>query len=259
MGFMFYVGHTEQVARYVLSRQSRYQLVGGEYLHAGEGAPALAEVLDGGTYVIDRSVDAEEAVVRLAEGLDLYRSILGIVAVEVETELPADLLGVDGGGDTSGAFVEQREDGVVHVVVDEEYARLGTLDQVGNEGVGIVNLSVVEDALCRGRSHADVEVELLLLAGLGILNASHALVHRLLQCDEVAVDGVALEEIFTQHHISPTPELYSLAGLNPIPNGQYDIKIVILHLIHFAIIGSCRKFCDNLRIFVPNGRFICAY
>lgn len=197
MGFMFYVGHTEQVARYVLSRQSRYQLVGGEYLHAGEGAPALAEVLDGGTYVIDRSVDAEKAVVRLAEGLDLYGRVLGVVAVEVETELSAYLVGVDGGGDASGAFVEQGEDGVVHVVVDEEYARLGTLDQVGNEGVGIVNLSVVEDALCRGRSHADVEVELLLLAGLDVFDVRHALVHRLLQGDEMAVDGVALKEIIS--------------------------------------------------------------
>jgi hypothetical protein len=72
LGFMFYAGHTEQVARYVLSRQSRYQLVGGEYLHAGEGAPALAEVFDGGSDVVYGSVNAEEAVVRLTEGLDLY-------------------------------------------------------------------------------------------------------------------------------------------------------------------------------------------
>ena len=195
LGFMLCVNRPDQRTCYILPRESRYQLIGGENLHAGEGAPPLAEVLDGGAYVIDRSVDAEETVVGLPECPYLYRSILGIVTLEVETELPAYLLGVDGGGNVSGAFVEQRENGVVDVVVDEDYARLGTLDQVGDEGVGIVNLSVIEDALCRGRSHADVEVELLLLAGLGVLDVRHTLVHRLLQGDEVAVDGVSLEEI----------------------------------------------------------------
>ena len=47
-----------------------------------------------------------------------------------------------------GALVEQGQHRVVHVIVEQDDAALGTTDKVADKGVGIKELSVVEDALC---------------------------------------------------------------------------------------------------------------
>ena len=165
--------------------------------------------------------------------------------------LPAYLLGVDGGGDVRGAFVELREDGVVDVVVDEEYARLGALDEVGDEGVGIVYLSVEEDALCRGCGHADVEVELLLLAGLGVLYLLHLVmlheefcINVLLHLKHLLVYGISAEQIFLQHFIGPLAEANTLLSIDSETNGYYHVEIIIVKVAGnhtIAFLSNCSE------------------
>ena len=99
--------------------------------------------------MIDGIVDAEETVVNLVELFHLDGLVLGVVLLKVERELLLDLLGVDGGGDFLPSLVEHRQHGVVHIVVEQYDAFLGRADKVGNEGVGIEDLPVEEDALLR--------------------------------------------------------------------------------------------------------------
>ena len=68
----------------------------GCHLHAVEGEPLLAKVLDAGAEVIDRLVDAKEAVVRAVEGNDLYRRILRVVLLDVQLQLYGWFFGING-------------------------------------------------------------------------------------------------------------------------------------------------------------------
>ena len=108
--------------------------------------------------MIHRIVDAEETVVDLVELLHLDGLVLGVMLLKVERELLLDLLGVDGGRDFLPSLVEHRQHGVVHIVrstssrgipVEEDDALLGRADKVGNEGVGVEDLPVKEDAFHR--------------------------------------------------------------------------------------------------------------
>ena len=119
------------------------------HFHLGESEPLPAEVFQGSTYVIDGAVDAEETVVDFVELFHLDGSVLGVVLLKVERELLLDLLGVDGGGDFLPSLVEHRQHGVVHIIVKQHDTLLGRADEVRNEGVGVEDLPVEEDALLR--------------------------------------------------------------------------------------------------------------
>ncbi len=97
--------------------------------------------------MIDGVVDAEEAVVDLVEWLDIDGLVLGVVLGKVERELLLYLLGIDGGRNPIASFVEHRQHSVVHIVVEQHDAFLGRAYKVGDEGVGVEDLSVEEDAL----------------------------------------------------------------------------------------------------------------
>lgn len=62
-------------------------------------------------------VDEQEAVVLLVELFYLNGGILAVVALHVQTELAADVLRVDGCGDSCFALVKQGEHSIVHIVV----------------------------------------------------------------------------------------------------------------------------------------------
>ena len=58
------------------------------YLQLGEGEHLLAEVLQGGSDVIDiRPVDNQEAVMAFLVGMDAYRGILAVVLLHVQLQL----------------------------------------------------------------------------------------------------------------------------------------------------------------------------
>lgn len=122
--------------------------------------------------MIDGAVYTEEAVVDFVEGLHLDGLILGVMFLNVQRELLLDLLGVDGGGNFLAAFVEHCQHSIIDIVrstssrgipVEQHDAFLGRADEVGDEGVGIEDLPVKEDALHRRQRGADKEVNLLVV------------------------------------------------------------------------------------------------
>lgn len=92
--------------------------------------------------MIDRVVYAKVAVVNAVVLLHIDGRVLGIVFRKVERELLRNTLGVDGGRNLGLALVEHSQNGIVHIVIEEDDALLGRADEVGNKSVGVENLTV---------------------------------------------------------------------------------------------------------------------
>ena len=123
------------------------QQFGCEHFHAVEGEPLLAEVFDAGTEVIDSIVDAEEAVVRAIKGDNIYWSVLRMVLLNIQLQLCGWFFGIDGSSHLVCSFGEHGEHAVVYIVVNEDNSCGGFAYTVVDEGVGIEDLSIVEDTL----------------------------------------------------------------------------------------------------------------
>ena len=59
------------------------------------------------------------------------------------------------------------------------------------------------------------------------------------------VNGVTPGEVFFQALGGPDAELRTLERFYPIAHRNNDIEVVVINLVGFPVIGSCRKFCDN--------------
>ena len=64
------------------------------------------------------------------------------MTVNVELELAAYLLSVDDCRHAVFSFIKQCQYSLVNIVVDKDNTFLCTLDQVGHESVGIINLPI---------------------------------------------------------------------------------------------------------------------
>ena len=71
------------------------------------------------------------------------------MTVYVELELTAYLLGIDYGKHIVSSFIEQCQYSLVNIVVDKNDTSFCTLNQVGHESIGIINLTIVEHTLLR--------------------------------------------------------------------------------------------------------------
>ena len=71
------------------------------------------------------------------------------MTVYVELELTAYLLSVDDCRHVIISFIEQCQYSLVNIVVDKDNTFLRTLNQVGHESIGIINLTIVEHTLFR--------------------------------------------------------------------------------------------------------------
>ena len=111
--------------------------------------------------MIHRVVDAEESVVGVLERIDGDGAVLRIVALQVEGELLGDVACVNLCAHTVGAFVEQGQHRVVHVVVEQDDTFFGAAHEVADESVGVEDLSVEEDTLHGRQGHAYKEVDFL--------------------------------------------------------------------------------------------------
>ena len=69
------------------------------------------------------------------------------MTVNVELELTAYLLSIDYGRYIVSSFIEQCQYCLVNIVVDKNNTFLRTLNQVGHESIGIINLTIVEHTL----------------------------------------------------------------------------------------------------------------
>ena len=75
--------------------------------------------------MVDGAIDAEETVVDFVKLFHLDGLVLGVMFCKVERELLLDFLCVDGGRDFLPSFVEHRQHGVVHIVIEQHDAFLG--------------------------------------------------------------------------------------------------------------------------------------
>ena len=66
------------------------------------------------------------------------------MTVYVELELTAYLLSVDDCRHVIISFIEQCQYSLVNIVVDKNDTSFCTLNQVGHESIGIINLPIVE-------------------------------------------------------------------------------------------------------------------
>ena len=66
------------------------------------------------------------------------------MTVYVELELTAYLLSVDDCRHAIISFIEQCQYSLVNIVVDKDNTFLCTLNQVGHESIGVINLTIVE-------------------------------------------------------------------------------------------------------------------
>ena len=71
------------------------------------------------------------------------------MTVYVELKLTAYLLSIDYGRHIVSSFIEQCQYSLVNIVVDKDNTLLRTLNQVGHESIGIINLPIVEHTLLR--------------------------------------------------------------------------------------------------------------
>ena len=71
------------------------------------------------------------------------------MTVYVELELTAYLLGIDYDRHIVSSFIEQCQYSLVNIVVDKNDTSFCTLNQVGHESIGIINLPIVEHTLLR--------------------------------------------------------------------------------------------------------------
>lgn len=132
----------------------------GDGLHRngepGEGEHLPPQVFQRCADVVDIAVvDDQEAVVALAASADVDRRILVVVPVEVKLQLGRYPGGVDGGGDSPGAFAQEGEHRFVYVVVDKHERLVGRTYQVGGKLVGIEYPVVAKDAFHGGEGRCE--------------------------------------------------------------------------------------------------------
>ena len=96
-------------------------------------------------------VYTKETVVRKTECFNIYRWILDIMTVNVKLELTVNLLRIDESRHTIFSFIKQCQYRFIYIIVDKYNALLCTFNQVGNEIIGIINLTIVENTLLRLR------------------------------------------------------------------------------------------------------------
>ena len=73
------------------------------------------------------------------------------MAVNVKLELTVNLLRIDESRHTIFSFIKQCQYRFIYIIVDKYNALLCTFNQVGNEIIGIINLTIVENTLLRLR------------------------------------------------------------------------------------------------------------
>ena len=127
-------------------------------MHADIGEEFLTGILQAGTKDVDHIIDDEEAVVIPLTYIYYNRCILLVMTLHVELLLLRELAGVDGGRDVGITIAEHRQGIDVNVIVDEDDRCLGLFNEADDMGVGIEDLSVVEDAFDGWQGGTDEEI-----------------------------------------------------------------------------------------------------
>ena len=118
-------------------------------MHADVGEELLACILQTGPKDVDHIVDNEEAVVVTLAVIDSDGGILLVMTLDVKLELfgiPELLTSIDGSRDVGITIAEHRQGIDVDVVIYEDDGLFRLFDEADDMGIGIEDLSVIEDA-----------------------------------------------------------------------------------------------------------------
>ncbi len=112
--------------------------------------------------------------------VDVGRGEKSVVFLHEVGHTLAHAFGVDDGLDSSFSHIKKAESETGDVGIDEDDAPGGGLDDGFKCSSRSIEVSFKEDHLCWWCRGADEKIELLLLFGLSVFDAHHALVHTFL-------------------------------------------------------------------------------
>ncbi len=69
------------------------------------------------------------------------------MTVNIKLELTAYTLSIDGSRHTIFPLIKQSQNRIIHIIVNKNNHFLCTLNQIGHESIGIINLPIVKYAL----------------------------------------------------------------------------------------------------------------
>ena len=118
-------------------------------LHLDVGKEFLSGILQAGPEKIDHIVDDEKAVVIVLGGTYINRWVLLIVTLDVKLLLLGEMTCVYGCRHIGCSLAQHGQSIDIDIIIDEYDGLPGLFDKTDDVGVGIEDLSVVEDTLNR--------------------------------------------------------------------------------------------------------------
>ena len=169
----------------------------------------MAHVLEGVAQEVYLLIYDEKPIMYLVGQLDALDG--GALCVMLVEGVLDSLIegGVDGAWDAIGALVKEGEGAVVAVIINEDDLLLGGADDGGHVGVGVPHTAGGEEALLWLLVDVNEELDLLLLILHLLLECNETGVYLLLECYEVAIDGIASEHVVFEHACCPLTEPYA--------------------------------------------------
>ena len=172
---------------------------------------------------IDLAVDDEEAVVYLMGQLDGVDGwLLTVVGFEGFVVLLV-VGGTDGCFYILGSLIEECEGFVIAIVIYEDDLFFCCTDEIGDERISVPHASGGEELFLGLLMGMDEERDLLFVLLKAVFYAKKAFIYMLLECDKMAVDGIALEKVLLQHTCCPNAELCTSLTFYAIAHGNNDI------------------------------------
>ena len=87
-----------------------------------------------------RIVYYQETIMTFLVGLHLYLWVLAVVLLDIQIQLTTDGMCINHCGHTFITLTQHQQNGIVHIIVNQENGFLGAAYQVGSKLVGIKDL-----------------------------------------------------------------------------------------------------------------------
>ena len=108
-----------------------------------------------------RIVYYQETIVALLIGFHLYSWVLAIVLLNIQFQLMADSMCIDGCCHSSITFTQHQQYRIIHIIVNKKNGFLRCAYQVSSKLISIKNLPVVENSFDWRKRSANEEVDFL--------------------------------------------------------------------------------------------------
>lgn len=89
----------------------------------------------------------QETVMNIRSCAHIYRCVLVVVSLDIQTQIVVNPFSVYGGEYASVALIQQCKDCLINIIVNQNDAFVGTTDEVADENVSVEYLTVEKNAL----------------------------------------------------------------------------------------------------------------